>query len=326
MMNEQKQWVHGSLFSGIGGFDLAAQWMGWRNAFHCEMDPFCQKVLQHHWPDADLHPDVKKMNGKQYADRIDILTGGFPCQPYSAAGKREGKNDERHLWPEMLRIIREISPTWVVGENVHGLLNWSKGLVFTEIIADMEAAGYWIAPYLLPAAGVNAPHQRNRIFFICRKHTASHTHGTGARIDTGTNQRKAAEVWRKKKGNVSAASGSTGAASHTHMPHAKHKVQTGGKLTAGPDESDSWFKAFPSFSPLCDGNDGIPSWVDSTSAEKWRRNTLKAMGNAVVPPLIYQIFCAIEDMEQLMEEGITQISWDEFQQYQNTKDEAGKAK
>ena len=286
MMNEQKQWVHGSLFSGIGGFDLAAQWMGWRNAFHCEMDPFCQKVLQHHWPDADLHPDVKKMNGKQYADRIDILTGGFPCQPYSAAGKREGKNDERHLWPEMLRIIREISPTWVVGENVHGLLNWSKGLVFTEIIADMEAAGYWIAPYLLPAAGVNAPHQRNRIFFICRKHTAS----------------------------------------YTHMPHAKHKVQTGGKLTAGPDESHSWFKAFPSFSPLCDGNDGISSWVDSPSAEKWRRNTLKAMGNAVVPPLIYQIFCAIEDMEQLMAEGITQISWDEFQQYQNTKDEAGKAK
>lgn len=318
--------MHGSLFSGIGGFDLAAEWMGWKNAFHCERDSFCQQVLQHHWPEAVLHDDVKTLNGKEYAGQIDVLTGGFPCQPYSAAGKRKGKEDDRHLWPEMLRIIREISPTWVVGENVHGLLHWSKGLVFREILADMEAAGYWVSPYLLPAAGVDAPHQRNRIFFICRKRTDSHTHGTGAGSHTGTNQRKTEEVWREEKGNVSAASGSTGPAANTHSAHAKHQVQTGWKLTAGQNESDTWFAAFPSFSPLCDGNDGLSTWMDSSAAEKWRKSTLKAMGNAVVPPLILQIFKAIQDMEALMAQGITEISWDEFKTYKSTQDEAGKAK
>jgi DNA (cytosine-5)-methyltransferase 1 len=324
MMNEKKQWVHGSLFSGIGGFDLAAEWMGWRNAFHCEQDEECKKVLQHHWPEAVLHDDVKTLNGKEYAGKIDILTGGFPCQPYSAAGKRKGKNDERHLWPEMLRIIREISPTWVVGENVHGLLNWSGGLVFTEIISDMEAAGYWIAPYLLPAAGINAPHRRYRIFFVCRKRTAAHTHGPVQRSHTEPDTGKAEKVWREEKGHVPAASGSTGASSDTHPPHAKYEIQTGGKLTAGKDGGFEWFRNFPAFSPLCDGNDGISPWMDGSAAEKWRRFTLKAMGNAVVPPLILQIFKAIEDMEALMAQGITELNWNDFKRYK--EDEEGKAK
>jgi len=133
--------THGSLFSGIGGFDLAAEWMGWENKFHCEWNEFGQKVLHHYWPNAEQFTDIKKSNFTKYANRIDILTGGFPCQPYSSAGKRLGKEDDRHLWPEMLRAIKEIQPRWIVGENVYGLVNWiESGLLPTPSVADTEGS------------------------------------------------------------------------------------------------------------------------------------------------------------------------------------------
>jgi DNA (cytosine-5)-methyltransferase 1 len=157
---------HGSLFSGIGGFDLAADWMGWENVFHCEWNPFGQKVLKHYWPNAKSYEDITKTNFSIHRDRIDILTGGFPCQPYSTAGKRLGKEDDRHLWPQMLRAIREIKPSWIVGENVLGLVNWSEGLVFHEVQSDLEAQGYEVQPYILPAAAIGSPHIRKRVFFI----------------------------------------------------------------------------------------------------------------------------------------------------------------
>jgi len=144
--------THGSLFSGIGGFDLAAEWMGWENKFHCEWNEFGQRVLNYYWPDAELFTDITKSDFKKYANQIDVLTGGFPCQPYSAAGKRLGKEDERHLWPEMLRAIREIAPRYVVGENVRGLTNWNGGLVFDEVCADLENLGYQVAPFIIPAS------------------------------------------------------------------------------------------------------------------------------------------------------------------------------
>ena len=118
---------HGSLFSGIGGFDLAAEWMGWDNVFHCEWMPFPRKILSHYWPEAISYHDITTTDFRQHAEQIDILTGGFSCQPYSAAGKRKGKDDDRHLWPHMLRCIREVKPRWVVGENVFGLATWNGG-------------------------------------------------------------------------------------------------------------------------------------------------------------------------------------------------------
>ena len=121
--------THGSLFSGIGGFDLAAQWLGWENIFHCEINPFCQIVLKYHFPNSIQHHDITKTDFTIYRGRIDVLTGGFPCQPFSVAGKQLGTEDDRHLWPEMLRVIREVAPEWIVGENVRGLVNWSGGLV-----------------------------------------------------------------------------------------------------------------------------------------------------------------------------------------------------
>ena len=173
-----------SLFSGIGGFELAAEWAGWQNVVSCEINPFGRQVLNHYWPNAYHHDDIKTLTFEKIdyelkqrfganwnADDI-ILTGGFPCQPYSAAGKRLGKEDERHLWPEMRRLIREVQPKWVVGENVLGLVNWSGGLVFEEVQADLESEGYEVQPYVLPAASVNAPHKRDRVWFVAFRTTA----------------------------------------------------------------------------------------------------------------------------------------------------------
>lgn len=114
--------THASLFSGIGGFDLAAEWMGWHNAFHCEINEFCTKILNYHFPDAEHYTDITRTDFSKWGGRIDVLSGGFPCQPFSLAGQRKGADDNRYLWPQMLRAIREIRPTWVVGENVAGIL------------------------------------------------------------------------------------------------------------------------------------------------------------------------------------------------------------
>ena len=143
--------------------------MGWDNVFHCEIDPFCRQVLAHHFPNSQAHDDITQFDATQYMGRVDILTGGFPCQPYSNAGKRLGKADDRHLWPEMLRVIREIQPTYVVGENVSGLVSWNDGLVFEEVQTDLEDEGYEVQAYILPACSVNAPHRRDRVWFVAHR-------------------------------------------------------------------------------------------------------------------------------------------------------------
>lgn len=157
---------HGSLFSGIGGAELAASWLGWENVFHCEIKEYNLKLLKQHFPESISYEDIKTTEFIQHRGRIDVLTGGFPCQSFSTAGKRKGTADDRYLWPEMLRAIREIQPRWIVGENVRGLTNWNGGMVFDQVQADMEAEGYEIIPFLFPACAVNAPHRRDRIWFI----------------------------------------------------------------------------------------------------------------------------------------------------------------
>jgi DNA (cytosine-5)-methyltransferase 1 len=143
---------HGSLFSGIGGFDLASEWMGWENVFHCEWMEFPRKVLDYYWPNADSHIDICKTDFTKYANKIDILTGGWPCQPFSHAGKRKSTKDERFLWHEMLRAIQEIKPKFVIGENVLGITNIDGGLVFEKVCVDLETEGYEVQPFVVPAA------------------------------------------------------------------------------------------------------------------------------------------------------------------------------
>lgn len=155
--------THASLFSGIGGFDLAAEWAGWTNAFNCEIDPFCRKVLKYHFPNAEQYEDIRTTDFTVWKDRIDVLTGGFPCQPFSLAGKRRGTEDYRYLWPAMLDVIRTVRPRWVVGENVYGIVNWSEGLVFERVCADLRRQDtrcsrtlFRLAVSALPTVGTDA--------------------------------------------------------------------------------------------------------------------------------------------------------------------------
>ena len=161
--------THASLFSGVGGFDLAAEWAGWTNMFNCEIDPFCRRVLAYHFPNAVQYEDIRTTDFTVWRGRIDVLTGGFPCQPFSVAGKRKGTDDDRYLWPEMLRAIREIRPRWVVGENVRGFVNWSEGMVLDTVFADLEAIGYEVQPFILPACAVGAPHRRDRVWIVAHR-------------------------------------------------------------------------------------------------------------------------------------------------------------
>jgi DNA (cytosine-5)-methyltransferase 1 len=154
------------LFSGIGGFDLAAEWMGWENVFHCEWMEFPRKVLDYYFPNADSHIDICKTDFKKYEGTIDIITGGFPCQPFSSAGKRKGTDDERYLWGEMLRAVQEIKPKFVIAENVFGITNIDGGMVFEQVCLDLETEGYEVQPFIIPAAAKNAPHRRDRCWFI----------------------------------------------------------------------------------------------------------------------------------------------------------------
>jgi DNA (cytosine-5)-methyltransferase 1 len=184
--------THGSLFSGIGGFDLAAEWMGWENIFHCEIGEFPRKILKHHFPNSICYEDIKKTDFTKHRGEIDIISGGFPCQPYSNAGKRRGKEDDRHLWPEMCRVIREIQPRFVVGENVAGLLSWNNGMVFHEIITDLENEGYETQAFLIPACATNAPHRRDRIWFVAHSNNAR----TNERMQFNGERKENDEQWR----------------------------------------------------------------------------------------------------------------------------------
>ena len=152
---------HLDLFSGIGGFALAAKWAGIETVAFCEIDPFCHKVLRKHWPDVQIHRDIRKLDGGEYAG-IDIITGGYPCQPFSVAGKRRGTEDNRHLWPEMLRVVQQARPDWVVCENVAGHI--TMGL--DEVLADLDNEGYTSQAFVIPACGKNASHQRNRVWIV----------------------------------------------------------------------------------------------------------------------------------------------------------------
>jgi DNA (cytosine-5)-methyltransferase 1 len=155
------------LFAGIGGFSLAAHWMGWTTEAFVERDKFCQAVLRKNFGQGiEIHDDITTFSGKPFCGRVDIVCGGFPCQPYSLAGQRKGKDDLRHLWPEMLRTVKEVRSRFVVAENVFGLVNWSGGMVFNDVQTDLENAGYAVVPYLLPACAIGAQTRRDRVWII----------------------------------------------------------------------------------------------------------------------------------------------------------------
>ena len=311
--------VHGDLFSGIGGFSLGGEMAGWETAFHCEVNPWSHRVLGYHFPKSTIYADITKTDFTIWRGRIDVLTGGFPCQPFSAAGKRKGTADERHLWPEMLRAIREISPRWIVGENVRGLVNWDGGLVFEQVQADLEAEGYEVLPFLLPACAVNAPHRRDRVWFIAYaeglkdhgdRQGRFYPESAGANEQGATTDarhpepqgREQAEKGQQHDGGRKARCESASFSGTLSTPNSTSNGRREDHGKGEPRQSNQTSEAanwqdFPTQSPICGGDDGLPTELDGIAFSKWRNESIKAYGNAIVPQVFYQIAQAINEYE-----------------------------
>lgn len=268
------------LFSGIGGFSLAAEWAGFETIAFCEIEPFCQKVLCKHWPNVPIVDDVKELKNEGQFGNVDIITGGFPCQPFSVAGKQKGVNDERDLWPEMFRIIREFKPTWVVGENVANFVN----MAFERTAVDLESIGYEVQPFIIPACAVEARHERKRVWIVA--------HAKGERQ-------------RKKRKHKSFRNTERSPVFCQINENSNDASDTRGERTQGQWEKTfleerriSWGQDFRSPSDffgrsdipkplICRMDDGFSDRVDK----------LKGLGNAIVPQVAYEIFKSIGVIE-----------------------------
>ncbi len=320
---------HMGLFEGIGGFSLAAHWAGWDTPVMVEWNKYCQAVLQKNFPHASIFGDIHEFDGRPYAGQIDIITGGFPCQPYSHAGLRKGNDDDRALWPEMLRVIREVGPRWVVGENVAGLVSMDGGRVFCGILADLENAGYSTETYIIPAVGVGAPHERCRVWIIA--------HSEGAKSELSRNTRAGRDGLANENCAIANPEGVQGYVPATQnggwdkekesdvagvcraAPHAgRRNGQNGGhgsrqgvyrQTNEHGDDPDgsTWKEGWLSVATrICRVDDGLPAGVDETGdvPTKAKKKTagkghrIEATGNAIVPQIAFQIFMGIEQFMQ----------------------------
>lgn len=319
---------HASLFSGIGGPEVAASMIGWDNVFHCEINPFGRLILNYWYPNSDSYEDITKTDFKRYRGTIDVLTGGFPCQPFSYAGKRKGQTDDRYLWPEMLRVIDEIRPTWVIGENVAGITTMvepgkttyvgSETPIFKEnrgvhrfrsehtftierICQNLEKIGYSVQPMLIPACTVEAPHRRDRVFIIAHtdcwgrsevdEHLQSELTDGAESIGNGAKWDAADSKGLLSHGNQTRYGGAGVKQEVSQLGERDSKNIT--RMLPG----ERW-KGFPSVSPVHRGNDGLSFDVDDLTIpfSKWRTESLKAYGNAIVPQVMYRIFQCIEQL------------------------------
>jgi len=248
------------LFAGIGGFSLAAHWAGWETVAFCERDKFCQQVLRKNFgKNIEIYDDITTFDATPFRGTADVISGGFPCQPYSQAGLRKGTDDDRHLWPEMLRVIGEVRPRYVVGENVLGLVNWGGGLVFEQVQSDLEAQGFEVIPFLLPACAVNAPQLRNRVWFVAHNH----------------------EVEQKPMG--------IGGTPHESQWETQVRREDWQLFDLVGDGTvfTGWRNSGRDGDPeplVCRDSNGLSGWMDR----------LDALGNSVVPQVAYQIFRTID--------------------------------
>jgi len=319
----------GDLFAGIGGFSLPAEWMGWDIAFQVENDNFCNKVLTKNFPDVLRFGDIVEFNkmlkdGKiithtnisgessgsvngekrqrelvQRIPRIDILTGGFPCQPFSHAGKRKGTDDSRYLWPEMLTTIRTLKPTYVVGENVAGLVSMENGKTLERIFLDLENEGYTIESFIIPACGVGAWHRRDRIWIIAysdrirgSKYKARdvgkiQTPIMGCSKDVSDTNSQRPQRWNSRELQECSYKQSIGQGnSQNNRKYWEFEPDVGGMVTRLSPWMDGYWDREP---------EGVPR---VTTGVKDRVNRLKGLGNAVVPQIAFEIFKAIESYDK----------------------------
>ena len=283
---------HLDLFSGIGGFALAARWSGFETVAFCEIDQYCQKVLAKHWPSVPIYSDIKKLNLETLKDdgisTVDLLTGGFPCQPFSVANgsNRKGRDDERHLWPEMLRVISEVRPAWIVGENVPGIVK----MELDNILFDLEGQGYTSETFVLGASSVNAPHRRARVFVLsCLSDPNCYRRQQVPDRQLSSNGRNGPSVLKKRRAAVKKQNplfydpnrfGFKGSAQKSLPEFADLPTKFSG---TGTEPHRGWTTE----PGICRTSHGIPNRVDR----------IKGLGNAVVPQLVYNLFEIIKQVD-----------------------------
>lgn len=263
-MNEKP--THLDLFSGIGGFSLAFEREGFRTIGFSEIDSYASAVLRKHWPNVHNYGDIRNIKGVS----ADVITGGFPCQPFSVAGKQRGKEDNRYLWPEMLRVIKEVRPTFVVGENVAGIVI----LELDNCLSDLESIGYTALPFIVPACAVGAAHRRDRVWII------AHANLNYGRIQSFS--------WKELKNKANTGNdGSAQSMANSDMPGQSRWQKRQRKKQIRRDCSRfNWPISKPS---ICRGDDGFPN----------RSHRLKCLGNAIVPQVAQVIAKAIFERMKL---------------------------
>lgn len=295
----ERRLTHLSLFSGIGGLDLAAEWAGFESVGQCEFADYPTRVLEKHWPDVPRWRDIRTLTGGSFCERtglhtVDVISGGFPCQPFSVAGKQRGEEDDRYLWPEMVRVISELRPTWVIGENVAGIIN----MALDKVLFDLEGQGYTTRTFLIPAAGVNAPQQRYRTAIVA--YTEGHDQG-GLCIRT---EQKIPGSCCSSKDVADPYSLRWSKQENWESDNNKKWHNTAQKQSrrAKLDEFMSSCKTIPCSSRRGE-TDGTRQWAVEPNVGRvangvsHRVDRLRCLGNSVVPQQFYPIFQAIADIE-----------------------------
>lgn len=309
---------HMGLFEGIGGFSLAARWAGWITPVMVEWNQYCQSVLRKNFPDATIFSDIRNFDGRPYAGQIDIITGGFPCQPFSHAGKRAGTDDDRYLWPEMLRVIREVGPEWIVGENVAGLLTMDGGRVLRGILADLENTGYRPEVFVIPALAVGAPHRRDRLWIVAHRDTGncavpvqpqvgrvkeedSDAAGENCGVIANTNGSRGKEPGLQQPNVFAKPNKQTTSDSHKQRLEKRKSEQRHNGAQQPPAIRNIWSQHWYEVATrICGMAHGFPRGMDGVGEIPAKKNTGKAarlegLGNAIVPEIAYQIFEAINE-------------------------------
>lgn len=312
--------THLSLFSGIGGLDLAAEWAGFTTVGQCEFADYPTKVLEKHWPDVPRWRDVRTLTKESFYERtglrtVDVLSGGFPCQPFSVAGKQKGKWDDRYLWPEMLRVITELRPRCVVGENVPGILRIAAG----QVVKDLERAGYHVVVFNFEAAAVGAWHRRSRVFFIATD--AEHDGCASAEIAGSTEEGNDGIAPRTEAAVQPAGLGSCTGGDETMADAACERIQGRAAICTAEQTKESGQMQSDAgggdgkavYNAMCGRRAGIARreqpqelaygccWAAEPDVGRVahgvpaRVDRLKCLGNAVVPQQAYPIFRALAE-------------------------------
>jgi len=274
------------LFSGIGGFSLGLERTGgFETVAFCEIDPFCQKVLKKHWPDVPIYNDVRNLN---YDGPVDVITGGYPCQPFSLAGKRKGQDDDRHLWPAMFSLIQKYRPSWVIGENVAGHIN--MGL--DQVLADLEGEDYGTRAFVIPACAVDAQHRRDRLWIVANSKSNGWIEGDPnfRGSEAGVSQREKQGPWNDSQ-TISDPDRRNGKMREQGGEQANGEEKAAGLHDRTSRYGNVW-DAFPRTWPA-EPNvgrvaNGVPKRVDR----------LRSLGNAVVPQIPEMIGYAILEAER----------------------------